>query len=129
VGYKAHTFIAETEIKPREESMEWQRSRVAVAVQPCAADFAHLRLPVSSSYVVLAVNLKQAVEKSKECFDKLSMNGNFSGNSNLSPFVLSASKDSERSFNRLSRFVLNEVKDLSSPRKILRSSGCAERAL
>jgi hypothetical protein len=73
--------------------------------------------------------VQQAVEKSKECFDKLSMNGNFSGNSNLSPFVLSASKDSERSFNRLSRFVLNKVKDLSSPRKILRSSGCAERAL
>jgi hypothetical protein len=53
---------------------------------------------------VLAVNLKQAVEKSKECFDKLSMNGNFSGNSNLSPFVLSASKDSERLFNRLLNF-------------------------
>jgi hypothetical protein len=48
-------------------------------------------------------NVQQAVEKSKECFDKLSMNGNFSGNSNLSPFVLSVSKDSERFFNRLSK--------------------------
>jgi uncharacterized protein YrzB (UPF0473 family) len=55
-------------------------------------------------------HLLQAVEKSKECFDKLSMNGNFSGNSNLSPFVLSASKDSERFFNRLFTFDNSEMK-------------------
>jgi hypothetical protein len=35
-------------------------------------------------------------QRNKECFDKLSMNGNFSANSNLAPFVLSPSKDSER---------------------------------
>jgi hypothetical protein len=56
----------------------------------------------AEEFKVQKFNVQQAVEKSKECFDKLSMNGNFSGNSNLSPFVLSASKDSERFFNRLS---------------------------
>ena len=35
------------------------------------------------------------LKKGKECFDKLSMNGIFSIISNLSPFVLSLSKDSE----------------------------------
>ena len=35
------------------------------------------------------------LDKSKECFDKLSMNGLVS---RLSPFVLSVSKDSERVF-------------------------------
>ena len=34
--------------------------------------------------------------KSKECFNVLSMNGNFSAISILFPFVLSLSKDSQR---------------------------------
>jgi hypothetical protein len=45
---------------------------------------------------VKGLKVQQAAEKSKECFDELSMNGNFSTNSNLFPFVLSVSKDSER---------------------------------
>ena len=50
-------------------------------------------------------NLKSSrlLKKGKECFDKLSMNGNFSANSNLSPFVLSLSKDSERGFQQATR--------------------------
>ena len=40
----------------------------------------------------------QGAEKSKKCFDKLSMHGNFSAISILAPFVLSLSKDSKRVF-------------------------------
>jgi hypothetical protein len=47
---------------------------------------------------VLKTSLKSAtsgvMKKGKECFDELSINGNFSVISILSPFVLSLSKDS-----------------------------------
>jgi len=38
----------------------------------------------------------RVLKEDTECFDRLSMNGIFLINSNLSPFVLSLSKDSER---------------------------------
>ena len=37
-------------------------------------------------------------DRSEECFDKLSMNGNFSAISKFSPLVLSVSKDSDKVF-------------------------------
>ena len=52
------------------------------------------------------------LNKSRACFDKLSMSGNLLFISNFSPFVLSQSKDSSRNFNNLRRIEFNILRKL-----------------